>query len=65
MDSLPVQWILMLDLLGLLNSHTIDRHGQFCLGSFGPLRFLDLLIELELTDTLFDHIDTFGLIHLG
>ena len=57
----------MLDLLrlGLLNSHTIDRHGQFRLGSFGPLRFLDLLIELELSDSLFDHINTFGLIHLG
>ena len=57
----------MLDLLrlGFLDGDTIYGDGQFCLGSFGPLCFLDLLIELELSDTLFDHVDTFGLIHLS
>ena len=57
----------MLDLLclGFLNCHPINGHGQFCLGSFGPLCLLNLLIELELSDALFDHIDPFRLIHLS
>ena len=64
---IPVQWILMLDLLrlGFLNGDTVDGDSQFCLWSFWPLCFLDLLIELELSDALFHHIDTFGLIHLS
>ena len=62
-----MQWILMLDLLrlGFLDGDSINGDSQFCLRSFRPLCFLDLLIELELSDTLFDHVDTFGLIHLS
>ena len=57
----------MLDLLrlGFLDGYTIYRDSQFCLWGLGSFCFLDLLIELELSDTLFDHVDTFGLIHLS
>ena len=54
-DTLPVQRILMLDLLrlGFLDGYTIYRDGQFCLWGLGPFCFLDLLVELELSPSWF------------
>ena len=57
--------------LGLLDRNSFHRDGQLHLGRLPPrptgpaLRLFQLLGELELLDALLDHLDPFGLVHLG
>ena len=50
--------------LRLLNGHTINTNSQLYFGGLGTLGLLDLLTELQFSDTLLDHIYTLGLLHL-
>lgn len=63
-----VQWILVQQVLclGLLDGHALHRDGQLYFGRLvATLGLFQLLIELQLLDSLLDHLDTLGLVHLG